>query len=309
MRRLLLPGTDLTVSALCLGTASFGSRLSEAESRRMLDHFVDLGGNFIDTALNYADWHHPEPAISEKVIGRWLRSRPDADEIVVATKGACPRPDRFFRVTPECIRADVTASLAHLQVETIPLYWLHRDDPSMPVGPIIDVLNELVAVGHIRHFACSNWTADRIEQAQAHAETHGLQGFVADQLMWSLAEPGPLADKTIVVMDPALHALHTRTGLPAVAFSAQAKGLFSGRYDREHPPPQDSAVAPYWTEANRALLDRVLAAATRHDVAPAAVALAALSQQPFPTIPVIGASTLDQLTESCAGADLVLTDW
>lgn len=161
-----MPQTDLMLSSICLGTASLGSTISKSESFRLLDEFAELGGNFLDTSLNYADWECEIKSVSEKTIGEWLKQRKQGNKIIVGTKGACPNQERFFRLTREDIIHDLHNSLNNLQTDCIDLYWLHRDDPTQPVELIIDVLQEQVEAGKIRYFACSNWTVGRIQEAK-----------------------------------------------------------------------------------------------------------------------------------------------
>jgi aryl-alcohol dehydrogenase-like predicted oxidoreductase len=181
-----IPNTTLSVSSVCLGTAELGTVVPRAEAFRLLDMFVDLGGNFLDTALVYANWIPGERSVSEKTLGAWMRARGNRDRIVVATKGAHPQLATMDvpRLSPAEIRADVEASLAHLQVNRIDLYYLHRDDALRPVGEIMGTLHELVQAGKLRYVGCSNWCADRIAAAQAYAQAHGFVGFVADQMLW-----------------------------------------------------------------------------------------------------------------------------
>lgn len=310
MIRQTIPGTELTVSTICLGAAPIGSVINEADSFRMLDTFVELGGNFVDTALNYADWSSPVKAISEKTLGKWLKSRPDRDGIVVATKGACPRKEQFFRLSRGEIVSDLQESLSHLQTDCLGLYWLHRDDPSRPVEDIVDTLNDQVRAGHIRHFGCSNWTLERIEAADRYAQANGLQTFCANQMMWSLSQTAKerLADETIVLMDEPTMANHLETRRAAVPFSSQAGGFFSGKYSRDQPAPERKRdfVNMYWHEENFNRLDRVREIAERTGQTPAAIALAYLASHPFPVFPIIGARSLEQLAESCEAGDVRL---
>lgn len=297
----LLPGTGIALSPLCLGGASLGTTLDQAASYALLDAFVDLGGTMVDTAATYADWHGGEASASEKLLGRWLRSRRHGDRITVATKGACPRPGRFFRLQPDDIRDDLEASLRHLGRERIELYWLHRDDPTVPVEVIIDALAGHAAAGRIGRFGCSNWSLARIREANAYALWCGVPGFVANQPMWSLSATrrDALDDQTLVLMDAELHRYHQERGWPALPFSSQASGFFSGRYHRDDTPPdRASFVRQYWTEDNFARLARVEQLAGDLGRPPAAVALAYLLNQPFPVSPIIGASSVAQLTES-----------
>src|SRR5471030_1868317 len=140
---LRLPGTSLSVSPLCLGGVPFGLTLSEPETFDLLDRFVALGGNFIDTARIYSDWQPGELRRSERVLGDWLRSRGSRDRLVISTKGAHPFIDSLDvpRTSAAEIRDDLEGSLRTLHLEAIDLYWLHRDDPARPVEHFIDLLN------------------------------------------------------------------------------------------------------------------------------------------------------------------------
>ncbi|MFL7809039.1 MAG: aldo/keto reductase, partial [Anaerolineae bacterium] len=123
MRYVELAGTDLCVSAICLGTGALGSTVPQREAFELLDLFLDLGGNFLDSAKVYADWLPGERSISEKTIGRWMRSRAVRDRVIVATKGAHPELATMDvqRLSPEEIVSDLDASLHSLQVGTIDL--------------------------------------------------------------------------------------------------------------------------------------------------------------------------------------------
>jgi aryl-alcohol dehydrogenase-like predicted oxidoreductase len=120
------------------------------------------------------------------------------------------------------------SSLQALQTDYIDLYYLHRDDERLPVEEILSYLNDFVQAGKIRYFGCSNWKPARIREALAVARARGWQGFVANQLMWSLAEANPdgLPDQTMVTMDAESYQMHRETGLAAVAYSSQASGYF-----------------------------------------------------------------------------------
>lgn len=176
MRQVVIPSTDLKASAICLGTGGMGTTIPADEAFVMLDYFTEAGGNFLDTALIYANWIPGEKSVSEKTIGRWMKARGNRPAIVLGTKGAHPDLSAMHvpRLSAQDIAADVNASLSHLQTDCIDVYWLHRDDPARPVEEIIHTLNDLVAAGKIRHFGCSNWRAPRIRAANAYAAQHGL---------------------------------------------------------------------------------------------------------------------------------------
>lgn len=307
-----IPATELHASVICLGTATLGSSINEMESFKLLDSFVKAGGNFLDTSLNYADWECEIKGISEKTIGKWLKLRKNRDSIIIGTKGACPSldPRYFFRLSREDILSDLQKSLTNLQTDVIDLYWLHRDDPTKPVGDIIDVLDEQVRAGRIRYFACSNWTLDRIEEAQFYAATHGKMGFCANQMMWSLAEPnkGNLPDQTIVTMDEKTKHYHQKMGLAAIPFSSQASGFFSGKYHMDELPTKLGVGSTYFNDSNFSRLDRVMELSRQLAQPSSVIALAYLSSSPhgFPVFPIIGPSNVKQLEESCLAGDVLL---
>ncbi len=306
-----LPHTDLRVSPLCLGTVGFGASIPPPQAEALFDAFVALGGNFIDTAAVYSDWLPVPKSITEKTIGAWLIQRGLHSKISIATKGAHPdlASMHVSRLSPADIIGDLNQSLLNLQTDVIDIYWLHRDDRSIPVGEIIDPLHEQVIAGKIRYFGCSNWYADRIEAAQQYAAQHGIQGFVANQPMWSLAAPAfdGLPDKTITVMDAAALALHRRTRLPAIPYSSQAHGFFTKleRSGKDSISAGDRAI--YYNDANLRRFEQAKLLARDHGVSINAIALSYLRSQPFVTVPIIGSKSVDQLEDSFAAVDLILS--
>jgi aryl-alcohol dehydrogenase-like predicted oxidoreductase len=306
-----LPNTTLTPSALCLGANMLGSVQDAQTSFALLDAFLDAGGTFLDTAKVYADWLPGERSISEKTLGKWLKARGTRDRVVLATKGAHPDLNAMHlgRLGRADITADLEASLRHLQTDVIDLYWLHRDDVTRPVGEILQTLEELVRAGKIRYYGCSNWRAPRIAEALAAARAEGWAGFAADQMMWSLAtvDPATLPDPTMVAMDAPLKQYHLATGLAAVPYSAQANGYFQkladGTADRMSAGQQRMYANP--TNAARGGRIRQLAAQTGLSIT--GIVLGYLLAQPFPTFPIFGSRTLDQLETVLRAADVILT--
>jgi aryl-alcohol dehydrogenase-like predicted oxidoreductase len=175
-----LPGIDKPISRLVQGTVMVNSREME-KSFALLDEVFALGCNTFDTAHVYGQGDN------ERTVGRWVRERGVRDQVVIIGKGAHHNPDRK-RVTPFDITADIHDSLACFQFDHIDLYLLHRDDPDVPVGPIVEVLNEHRAADRIHAFGGSNWTHERIQQAHEYAAAHGLVPFVASSPNFSLAE-------------------------------------------------------------------------------------------------------------------------
>jgi aryl-alcohol dehydrogenase-like predicted oxidoreductase len=230
--------------------------------------------------------------------------------MIVATKGAHPELETMHisRLSRAEIEDDLNDSLKNLQVETIDLYWLHRDDPKQPVGEILETLNDQVKAGKIRYFGCSNWWPARIEAAQAYAAEHDLQGFVANQVMWSLApvDPPAIRDKTSVWMDGATWQYHRETGLAAIPYTSQAHGLFQrleqGTLEQMEAYPRSI----YRLEASRQRFERIKELAAETGLSVSQIVLGYLLAQPFTTIPIVGCRTLAQLQDSLTAAGVKL---
>lgn len=306
-----LPGTDLTVSAIALGTGNLGSALDSAASFHLLDRFVDHGGTFLDSARVYAAWIPGGMGISERTIGQWLRLRKHASAMVIGTKGGHPDLDTMNvpRLDRAHIISDCENSLRDLECDAIGLYWLHRDDETRPVDDMLETLESLVTAGKIRVYGCSNWTPIRMQAAREAAQMHHYQGFVANQPMWSLAtiNPGAIVDPTMKWMDAAMRTFHRSTSMAVVPYTAQAHGFFTKAAAGIAALPEDLRRA-YDNPSNLQQLGRLQHWAAQLQQSVGALALAYLISQPdFITIPVIGANHPWQLEESLSAADLTLS--
>ena len=149
MKKLILKGTDLELSNVCLGTANFGEKLTKEQAYEVLDTYVAAGGNFIDSANVYCKWIEELGNCSEQYLGSWLGDRKAYNKIVIATKGGHYdfKAPEISRVREETIRADLEESLQTLGVDHIDFYWLHRDDESVDITEIVDIMETLVKEG------------------------------------------------------------------------------------------------------------------------------------------------------------------
>jgi 1-deoxyxylulose-5-phosphate synthase len=288
------------LSVLALGTAYLADD-GEAASFELLDAWLELGGNLIDCARQYGDGE------SEWILGRWLEARNARDDVVLITKGGhhvtlgVQHDPSRKRVTPEHVAADLAESLEALGTDTIDLYFLHRDDPARAVGPLVEALNEHAAVGRIRYFGASNWTTERIDEANAYAAWNGLQGFAASSPGLSLAEPrGEPWPDTVFARSAAARAWYRRNQLPVFAWSSQAGGFFAGRRD-------ELIDRVYADERNLERLRRAEELGARKGFSANEVALAWVLHQPFPTYAIIGPRSPSELHESVAGLGVELT--
>jgi aryl-alcohol dehydrogenase-like predicted oxidoreductase len=309
LSKVKLNNTDLSVSRLCYGTNMLGWMLDQGKSNAILDTFAGLGGNFIDTARSYGDWIPDAPAgASERAVGAWLKTR-NRDEFVIATKGGffdMRVGDYRNRVTPDDISVDLGQSLDHLGVDRIDLYFLHTDNPESPVEPIIDALITHREAGRIRHFAASNWAADRIRAANAYAASIGKEGFVASETFWGLALPDVAAAAQqgyVHYYEGEYEDLHA-AGLPIIAYAAQSGGYFS---KLAAGPVGDQLAARYANPANQRRLAVVQALAEKHGVSINDIVLSYLLSQPNQTIAIFGGSSPEQVIASAKADSLMLT--
>lgn len=311
LKKIHLPGTDLEVSALCYGTNMLGTAIDQPTANAILDRFVELGGNFLDTARSYGDWIPDAPAgASERAIGQWLKGK-NRDDVVIATKGAMVdmrAGDYRNRVTPEDIASDLAESLDHLGIDTIDLYWLHADNPQAPVGPIMDALFAHQDAGKIRYIGASNWTPERIREANAYAASKGRQGFVASQTFWGLAAPEREASNAQgyqLYYEDGYQDIHAE-GVTMIPYSAQSGGYFTKLAAGGEAALPDFLKARYNNPVNAKRFEAVKDVAASHDASINDVVLGYLVNQPNTTVPIFGARSPEQIEDSVKAADLAL---
>lgn len=306
-----VPGVTKPVARLVQGTVMISMKRLE-ESFALLDAVYEQGGTAFDTAHGYGSGD------CERALGRWINERGLRDEIVVIGKGAHHNQDRQ-RVTPFDITADLHDSLARQQTDYIDLYLLHRDDPSQPVGPIVEVLNEHKRAGKIHAFGGSNWSVARLQEANAYAEAHGLEGFVASSPNFSLAvQIKPPWVNCISISGPAgeaERAFYQEAQTPLFTWSSLAGGFFSGRITRENYQDPNNfsdygdrlCAETYGMEENFQRLDRVRELAEEKDMSLAQIATAYVLSQPLNIFALVGCRTGDEFRENVASAALRLT--
>jgi aryl-alcohol dehydrogenase-like predicted oxidoreductase len=293
-----LPGTDLTVSALCLGGNVFGWTADEPTSWAVLDRYVDATPStvapFVDTAESYGDGR------SETILGGWMAERGMRDRVVVATK-ASPMDKEHPLSAPE-IRAACERSLSNLRTDRIDLYYAHRDDESTPLDETLQAFDELVQAGKVRYAAASNYSAARLTEALDTAGKLGVAGYVALQTHYNLMERPAFEDE--------LRGVAQERELGVLPYFGLARGFLTGKYRQGErvDSPRAAKAADYIGERG----DRVLAAlreiADAHGEPVPAVALRWLADQPTVVAPIASARTVEQLAGLLPMQDLVLTD-
>ena len=307
MNYFTLPGIARPLSVLCLGTANYGSAYSREQSFALLDAFAEAGGNFLDTAHVYADWLPNGRGASERTIGDWLWTRGVHKQFAVATKGGHPHLETMerSRLRPEDLAQDLAESLERLGTDSVDLYWLHRDDPNVPVGEILGALNEHLVGGRIHALGASNWTPERLRTASAYAQAHGLTGFAASQVGWSLAVPNAASGHwyDMRYMDAEALAYYGGSGLKVIPFSPQAGGFFAHPYDTGDPK-----YALYHSAVNAACWERAGQMAAVYGVSANTVALGYILTHPCSGAAVIGPRTVAQMEDSLEAMALNISD-
>ncbi|SDJ53042.1 aldo/keto reductase [Streptomyces indicus] len=308
------PATRREVSVLSLGAMLFGTRTDEATAFALLDRFVEAGGTFIDTSDNYAFWETgSQGGESETVLGNWRRSRGIGDEIVIATKlGARPlAPGTSYTDNPEglsarTIRESAEASRERLGVEKLDLLYAHIEDPKTPLQETVEGFAALVEEGTVGLLGVSNHWGWKVERARALAAAAGLPGYEVLQYHHTYLRrradiPGQLSqDGDIGVFTGELQSyVRAHPELTLVAYSP----LLAGAYTRAD-KPLDYPLEHAGTTARRAVLDEV---AKETGATVNQVVLSWLIDSDIPTIPLAGASSLDQLNENLAAVDLELS--
>ncbi|WP_424766874.1 aldo/keto reductase [Paenibacillus sp. sgz302251] len=295
MEYIRIEGCNKPVSRLMKGTDYFFHDSYEKAAAN-LDAFLAIGGNSVDTAHVYCGGQ------SEEVIGRYMKERGNREQMVILTKGA-HHDQNGPRVNKEAIRADITESLRKLQTDYIDMYALHRDDPAVPAGEVIEILNEYVKSGVVKAIGVSNWTWQRIQEANDYAKVNGLTGFAFSSPNLSLAKAKEPFWSGCVSADTETCDWHEEQQFPLLSWSSQARGFFTGRFS---PEIRDNAdiVRVFYSDDNWERLERAKRLAADKGVSAIQIALAYVLNQPFPTCALIGAQTAEEL-QSCDTGSLI----
>jgi aryl-alcohol dehydrogenase-like predicted oxidoreductase len=292
--------TGLKVSRLCLGTMNFGPFTSEPDSYAIMDHALDLGINFFDTANVYG-WKLGE-GITENIIGRWwAQSSSSREKVVIATKvfGRMGEGPNERRLSALHIRRACEDSLRRLQTEYIDLYQMHHVDRETPWEEIWQAMEILVQQGKVLYVGSSNFAGLNIAQAQHAAEKRNFMGLVSEQSLYNLN-----ARMIELEVIPACQSY----GLGIVPWSPLAGGLLGGALQKQAEGRRASDRSLEAIEKNRSKLEAYENFCTELGEHPADVALAWLLHNPAVTAPIIGPRTMDQLTGSLRSLEIQLDE-
>ena len=297
-KNIVLKGTDLVVSPIAFGTVRAGLDWDGEDADNMLNHYVDNGGNLIDTARVYYDWEGTEIGRSERVIGDWLRRSGRRNEVVIMTKGGHPDKDamNISRMSQADMEYDIDLSLSKLGIDCIDIYFYHRDDISQSVEELIERMENFRKQGMIRYYGCSNWTTARMIEADNYAKAKGYDGFIANQNLYNMGAKymKPFGDPTMVAVDaPALDFYRSSHNTPMPYFGL-CSGFFHILSAKGPDAVKDSA---YFTEGNLKLADHIQNLCKKYDCTITQVLLGFYFMQDFTVIPLVGTSNISQLDE------------
>jgi 1-deoxyxylulose-5-phosphate synthase len=311
MHHVKLGTTGLDVSPVAIGAMTYGEprrghpvwSLGEDDARPLVEHALEVGINFFDTANMYSE------GTSEEILGRVLRDVADRDEVVIATKVRHPmRPGPNGRgLSRKAIMAEVEHSLRRLRTDHIDLYQVHRNDHATPLEETLEALHDLVRAGKVRYLGASSMHAWEFAKALHLQERHGWARFVSMQDHYNL-----LAREEEREMLP----LCRDEGVGTIVWSPLARGRLARPWDDARSTARaetDGAFAdllyPAATkDADHAIVDAVGRVAGAHGVSRAQIALAWLHHQPVVTAPLVGATTIAQIDDAVASLDVVLGD-
>ena len=306
-----IAGLAKPVARVIQGTIML-SRERMEEGFALLDAVFEHGGTTFDTAHNYGGGD------ADRVLGLWMETRGNREQVVIVGKGCHHNADRR-RVTPYDLESDLMDSLARLRTEYVDLYLLHRDDPDLPVAPIMDAFARHHGAGRIHACGGSNWSPARIQAANEYAKQHDLPPMRASSPNFSLAvqrrEPWP---ECLSISGPAGaqdRAWYRRTQMPLLVWSSLAGGFFSGQLRRDNLHTLDTApdallklsAETYATEENFRRYDAARQIADQRGVSVPQVALAYLFGSGLNVFPLVGARTAQEFADNVQAAELNLT--
>jgi aryl-alcohol dehydrogenase-like predicted oxidoreductase len=296
--------TGLKVSAITLGAQTFGWSVGPEEAFALLDRYLELGGNYLDAADSY------NKGESERIVGRWVKDRGVRDRVLLGTKvffatGDGPNDRGLSRGH---LLQSVEGSLRRLGTDHVDLYQLHCFDRMTPLEETLRALDDLVRAGKVRYLGASNFAPSHLEKALLLARTRGWAGLASLQLEYSLLVRSPEWELLPQCLEE---------GIGTLAWSPLAGGWLSGKYRRGQPLPADSragkgdrwddAVEQRGGERTYAIIDVLLRIARENGQTPAQVALAWMLQRQTVVSALIGARTLEQLTDNLRATDARLS--
>lgn len=311
MKYTKLDNIDKQLSQLVYGTPGAAADGSTEQAFECYDMAYDMGFRVFDTAFSYGH--------GEEVLGKWLSKRGYRENIVILDKGCNPcatytKPDVF---SADTICNQIEISLNRLQTDYVELYILHRDDPSKPVDEIVEVLNELQNQGKIKRFGGSNWTMNRIIEANEYADKHGLNRFSVCSpnytYMRFIRDPWGGSVTITGAENQNYRDWLCQNQMPVFNYSSLARGFMSGKYHSDNRKPieeclSEAPIAEYYAAENVERLRKAEHIAAELSISVPQVGIAWLMHQKLNLFPIVSPSGEKHLQEIVDGLDVLLTE-
>ncbi|MDQ1856423.1 aldo/keto reductase [Chryseobacterium sp. WLY505] len=301
MEKRKIKNTDLSIAPINFGGNVFGWTLDEKQSFEILDRFTEAGFNFIDTADTYSWWVNGKGGQSEKIIGKWMKSRANRNDIVLATKVGSETKEHGYDISKKHILKSVDESLQRLQTDHIDLYYTHFDDNTTPVEETLSAYDEIIKAGKVRYIAASNLSPERLKASFEAAEKNNLPKYVALQPHYNLMERegfeqnyAPLAEQFDLSVFP---------------YWSLAAGFLTGKYRDEADLAKSArgeGVRKYLNPKGLEVLKALDQVSAKHNTTQGTVSLAWLLSNPLITAPIVSATSASQLETVFNAPKLIL---
>jgi len=301
MEKRKIKNTDLSVAPINFGGNVFGWTLDEKQSFDILDQFTDAGFNFIDTADTYSWWVNGKGGQSEEIIGKWLKSRSNRQDIVLATKVGSETKEHGFDISRKHILKSVDESLQRLQTDHIDLYYTHFDDNRTPVEETLAAYDEIIKAGKVRYIAASNLSPERLKASFEASEKNNLPKYVALQPHYNLLERENFEKNYAPLVE--------EFDLSVFSYWSLAAGFLTGKYRTEADlakSQRGEGVRKYLNDKGLAVLKALDQVSEKHQTTQGAAALAWLLANPLITAPIVSATSASQLDTLFKAPKLVL---
>jgi len=302
MEKRKLGNTDLHVAPIAFGGNVFGWTIDEQTSFGILDRFVDAGFNLIDTANVYSRWKQGNHGgKSETIIGNWLKSRQNRDQVIIATKVGADMGNGKD-ISKANILKEVDNSLRRLQTDYIDLYFSHYDDEQTPATETLEAYDELIKAGKVRWIGASNFSAARLKESLEVSKSAGLPKYEVFQPEYNLYN----REQYETAYEPIIKEYQ----LGVTNYYALASGFLSGKYSSEadlNKSQRGGGIKSFLNERGFKILDALDQVAERQGTQPASVAIAWLIARPSVTAPIASVTSTDQLKDLEHAANIQLS--
>lgn len=302
MEKRSLGNSDISIVPFVFGGNVFGWTIDEPTSFNILDAYVDLGLDCIDTADVYSTWvPGHQGGESETIIGNWLKKTGKRDKVIIATKVGSQMGNGKKGLSKQYIIEEVEQSLKRLQTDYIDLYQSHRDDADTPLQETLEAYDQLIKQGKVRAIGASNYSADRLKESLQVSAENNLPAYVSLQPEYNLYDREGYEKE--------LEPLCRENNIGVITYFSLASGFLTGKYRSEddlNKSKRGGGIKKYLNDRGHRILAALDQVAKEYQATPAAVALAWVIARPGITAPIASATSIQQLKETTKAVSLNL---